>query len=165
MKQSNTKYNKKMNVAKGMKIKLTTILILLFGFLSIPTYADQTHVSKQFEETLLSCLPGGKKEENCLVETILKYTKNKQLQEQVPSVINGLFDQLMGDGEVFAVHPVKSTKLRDFIIENNYIVEKSNGSFALLQVAFLKTLEVWQIHNVHITSKDEAIDEILGVNI
>jgi len=144
-------------------MKITTIL--LCGILSISAHAGQIHTSKQFEAMLLSCLPGGSKDENCLVETILKFTENSELRDKVPTVVGGLFDQIIGSGEVFAVHPVQSTILGDFIVEESYIIEQDNGSFALLQVAFLNTLGTWQVHNLNLSSNDETIDSELGVNI
>jgi len=140
-------------------------IILLFSLLSVSGLADQTHISKQFEAKLLSCLPGGNKQENCLVETILKFTDNPILKDQIPTVIDQLFDTIIGSGKVFEVHPVQSKTLGEFIVEESYLIEKDNGGFALLQVAFLKTLGTWQVHNVNLSSKDETIDERLGVNI
>ncbi len=146
-------------------MKNVIIVTLLLGFLGVSAHADQGHKSKQFEAMLLSCLPGGQKQENCLVETILKFTENPGLQRKVPAVIGELFDTIIGSRAVFAVHPVQSKILGDFIVEESYIIEKDNGGIALLQVAFLKTLGVWQISNVNLSSKDETIDEKLGVNI
>lgn len=145
-------------------MKFATTLILLC-FFSVSARADQPHAPKQFEDLLISCLPNGIQGENCLLESLLKYTKNTVLREKLSTVIDGLFDQIVGSRKIFAVHPVQSKALGDFIIEESYIIEKDNGTFALLQVVFLKTLGVWQVHNVNLSSKNETIDTLLGVNI
>lgn len=151
-------------------MKYITTLILLFGLLGVQVFADQApadqaHPSKQFEAMLISCMPGGTKGNNCLVETILKFTKNNSVRDKMPGVIGGLIDTILGSRKVFAIHPVQSKTLGDFIKEVSYIIEKDDGGFALLQVAFLKTLGSWQVHNVSLSSKDETIDAELDVNI
>ncbi|MHA2939918.1 hypothetical protein ACXJY6_16680 [Vibrio sp. RC27] len=145
-----------------MKLVATLILLCL---LSVSARADQPLAPRQFEDLITSCLPGGVQGENCLIESLLKFTKNKKLRKKLPSVVGGLFDQIIGSTKIFAVHPVQSKALGDFIIEESYIIEKDNGRFALLKVAFLKTLGVWQVHNVKITSKGETINKQLGVSI
>jgi hypothetical protein len=39
--------------------------------------------------------------------------------------------------------------LGDFIVETKIIIEDDVGAFSLLTVAFLKTLGVWQVHNIN----------------
>lgn len=140
-------------------------LILLISLISTSAPANQSHPSKQFNAILSSCLPGGRKEDNCLNDTLLKFTKNEGLRKKLPNMINGLFDQIIGKKEVFEVHPVLTKTLGDFIVEESIIIENNTSGLSLLRVTFTKSLGVWQIRNVNITSVNERIEDALGIKI
>lgn len=146
-------------------MKISHVLIVLVSVFSVTAQADEVHPSKQFETLLVSCLPGGKKDDNCLSETLLEFTKNEGLRKKLPGAIDGLFNQIIGDREVYAVHPVISKKLGDFLVEENIIIESDSGALSLLRVLFAKTADVWQVRNVHISSKEETMENALNIKM
>jgi len=146
-------------------LKITHILILLISVFSVAVQADEAHPSKQFETLLVSCLPGGKKEDNCLSDTLLQFVKNEGLRNKLPGAIDGLFNQIIGDRQVYAVHPVISKKLGDFLVEENILIESDTGGLSLLRVLFAKSLNEWQIRNVHISSKEDTMENALNIKM
>jgi hypothetical protein len=146
-------------------MKSLHFFVLLMFVFCVPAHADDTHVSKQFEAILVDCLPGGKKDDNCLTDTLLQFTKNQQITQKLPGVIGGLFNQIIGDRQVYAVHPIFSKKLGDFLVEENIIIESDSGHFSLLRVLFSKTLDVWQVRNVHLSSQEDTIENALNLKL
>jgi hypothetical protein len=146
-----------------MSLRIIILLIVLSHSLGVK--AEVVHPAKQFEDKLSSCLPGGKKGDNCLVKTLIQFTKNEKLSTKLDGVIGSLFDQILAEDAVYAVHPVQSKKLGNFIVETNLMIEDDIGSYSLLTVCFLKTLGVWQVHNVNLTNVDESMDARLGIDL
>lgn len=146
-------------------MKISPVVVLLISLVCLPVQADEIHPSKQFEAMLISCLPGGKKDDNCLSDTLLEFTKNKGLRDKLPNTINGLFNTIIGGRKVYAVHPVTTKTLGDFLVEENIIIENDGGGLMLLRVLFSKSLDVWQVRNVNLSSKKDTMEQALDVKL
>ena len=140
-------------------------LVFLVCFLSTSVHSDEIHPSTQFKEKLSSCLPSGKKDDNCLLDTVLEFTENEDLRKKLRTVIDGAFNQIIDDREVFAVHPVLQKKLGDFFVEESIMIESDTGGLSLLRVTFARALGVWQIRNVAFSTEEETIEKALDINI
>lgn len=134
---------------------------------SSPALADEPLKSiASFEAGIKDCLLKNKEPEGCLGSALQGHFSpgNEKLNEVVPQV-SSLLGQWLADDKVFAVHPVKNKRLGEFFEERVYLIEDTTGSIIMLETSFVNTLGKWYLHRFNLSSKPEAMQQVLQVNL
>lgn len=146
----------------------TAIAALATLFLSFsPALADEPLKSvSSFEAGIKDCLLKNKDPAGCLGGAMRGHFSpgNEKLNEVVPQVAS-ILGQWLADDKVFAVHPVKNKRMGDFYDERVYLIEDTTGSIIMLETSFVNTLGKWYLHRFNLSSKPDAMQRVLQIDL
>lgn len=138
-----------------MKKCLATLIVLAA---SMTCYAEPIDNLNEFQGKIEKCLKGGEPE-SCLNKLLSAHIPpgNENMEKSLSQVSSVFVKWLNGD-KVYAVHPIKATKVGGLLERRIYAIEAQHGGFMVLDSSYLRIKGDLYLYSFNLSSTSEKID-------
>lgn len=137
--------------------------LLLVAVLAVSgaAYAQPINDIDEFQTSIDKCIKGVSTD-TCLNKLLPPHFPpgNEEMLKTIPQVTSLLVKWLDGD-KVYAVHPIKKTKVGDLYEQRIYVIEGDKGGLMVLDTSYIKLHGSLYLLKFNLSSTKETIDALL----
>lgn len=137
-------------------------LLLLLLLLTVPAFVSATPIKNldDFQKSIDRCITG-ESPDACLNKLLLPHfvPGNPELEKTLPGV-TGLLTRWLDGDKVFAIHPIKTTKVGDLVERRISVIESDQGGMMVVEATYVRLHGELYLLNYNLSSTKETIDKL-----
>lgn len=141
---------------------LKYLLFMAALTVSVATYAQPINDIEAFQSQVDKCIKGVSPDA-CLNKLLPQHYPpgNEEMIKTIPQVTS-LLVKWLGNDKVFAVHPIKNTKVGNLVERRIYAIEGYKGGFMVLDTSYIRLRGNLYLMKFNLSSTDEKVNAMLN---
>lgn len=141
-------------------MKYFVVVFLLAA--SVSVRAEPIKNINEFQSKIEKCVKGGEPE-SCMNNLLAAHIPpgNEGMIKSLEQV-SSLFAKWLGKDKVYAVHPIKITKVGNLLERRIHAIEAEQGGFMVIDASYLRLRGELYLYSFNLSSTEEKIDAMFN---